>query len=132
MNSDQDKRLYDGPRSIKKTDPAIGQRGVYLMADTPLTAHPLALEDGSGDKQLLAEAIGEQLDQDDLDTLIQSLIEESNRRSNDLDGTAIECKDCGHVRETTEKNPTLVNCDQCGSHNLRYADPNSDRSGREA
>lgn len=75
--NDQDKRklLYDGPRSIKKTDPAIGQRGVYLMADTPLTAHPLALEDGSGDKNLLAEVLAEQLSDEDVDDLVSDLID---------------------------------------------------------
>lgn len=34
--------------------------------------------------------------------------------------TDILCLDCGHVRETTEENPTLVTCEGCGSWNLSY------------
>lgn len=34
--------------------------------------------------------------------------------------TDIECKDCGHIRETTEEYPTLVACAQCGSPRLEY------------
>lgn len=103
----------------------IQQRGIYLMADTPLTAHPLALEDGSGDKQLLAEAIGENLTDEEIDDLISELI--SYRVDDEQDGTDIKCEDCGHVRETTEPNPTLVNCNQCGSHDLRYVNAESDQ-----
>jgi hypothetical protein len=33
--------------------------GLYLIADTPPTAHPLAVEDGSGDRELLREALAE-------------------------------------------------------------------------
>jgi len=33
--------------------------GIYLIADTPRTATPLAVEDGSGDEALLREAIDE-------------------------------------------------------------------------
>jgi DNA-directed RNA polymerase subunit RPC12/RpoP len=102
----------------------IQQRGIYLMADTPLTAFPLVLEDGSGDTNLLAESLAENLGGDDLDALIQDLIEASNDRASD--GTAIVCEDCGHVRETTEKNPTLVSCQECGSGALRYADRDGD------
>lgn len=102
------------------TDEPIDQRGVYLFADTPLTAHPLALEDGSGDKALLAEAIDETCDDETLDGLIQDLIEISNERARE--GTDIVCGDCGHVRETTEKFPTLVTCESCGSDNIRYSD----------
>lgn len=35
------------------------QNGIYLVGDTPKTLHPLALEDGSGDGQLLEEALEE-------------------------------------------------------------------------
>lgn len=42
-------------------------------------------------------------------------------------GQAIVCDDCGHVRETTEPNPTLVSCEDCGSHNIRYADTGTER-----
>jgi len=34
--------------------------------------------------------------------------------------TDIECVECGHVRETTEENPTLASCENCGSYRLRY------------
>ena len=50
------------------------ERGVYLVADTPLTAHPLAVEGGGGDTKLLAEAIAEHLDADETDGLINALI----------------------------------------------------------
>jgi len=33
--------------------------GIYLMADTPPTAHPLAVEGGEGDRALLREALSE-------------------------------------------------------------------------
>jgi Zn finger protein HypA/HybF involved in hydrogenase expression len=35
--------------------------------------------------------------------------------------TDIKCKDCGHVRETTEEYPTLAYCHECDSDNLKYA-----------
>jgi len=104
----------------------IRQRGVYLMADTPLTAHPLALEDGSGDKQLLADVIEESLTDEEIDDLISELV--SYRVNDEQDGRNIKCEDCGHVRETTEKNPTLVNCERCGSYNLRYVETDTDRA----
>lgn len=67
----------------------IDTRGVYLMADTPMMGHPLALEDGSGDKQLLGEVVAETLSQEELDVLIQDLIEESNERAgNDTEWVA--------------------------------------------
>ena len=50
------------------------ERGIYLVADTPSTLHPLAVEGGGGDKKLLAEAITEQLDADETDGLINALI----------------------------------------------------------
>ena len=50
------------------------ERGIYLAGDTPLTLHPLAVEGGGGDKNLLAEAITEQLDADETDALINALI----------------------------------------------------------
>lgn len=102
---------------VSDSKPVVSKRGVYLMADTPLTATPLAIEGGGGDKNLLAEALGEQLSQEELDALIQKLIEVSNDRA---DGTAIVCQDCGHVRPTTEEYPTLVSCQSCGSSNLAY------------
>lgn len=46
-----------------------------------------------------------------------------------MSGTAIECEDCGHVRETTEENPTLVSCKSCGSWKLRYLDTDTDHEG---
>jgi len=103
------------------------ERGIYLAADTPISFHSLALEGGDGDKNLLAEALAGILDEDELDTLIQRLIEESNRRADDLGGTTIQCEDCGHVRQTTEENPTLVTCEECGSYNLRYSDTANDQ-----
>lgn len=104
------------------TDQLDGQwkRGIYMLADTPLSATPLALEDGSGDKNLLAEVIVENLTSEDIDDLIQHLI--TQRVNEEHDGTAIVCEDCGSVRPTDEKYPTLVNCQSCGSYNLRYAD----------
>jgi hypothetical protein len=50
------------------------------MADTPLTAHPLVLEDGSGGKELLAEVLREKLDRDEIDDLVSDLIQEANFR----------------------------------------------------
>lgn len=105
----------------------IEQRGIYMMADTPLSAHPLALEDGSGDKTLLAESLVETLTEDEVDDLINELIR--RRVSDENDGTNIECEDCGHVRETTEENPTLVTCAECGSWNLRYVDTGTQQEG---
>jgi len=117
--------VTDGGQSVggMEREP-IQQRGIYLMADTPLTAHPLALEDGSGDKQLLADALADELTDEEVDDLINELI--SRRVNDERDGTAIECEACGHVRETSEENPTLVNCEQCGSYNLRYVDTATD------
>ena len=67
--------MSDNVTSTGNTDrELIQQRGVYLMADTPPTAHPLAIEDGSGDKQLLAETVAEQLTDAEVDTLINALI----------------------------------------------------------
>jgi len=34
--------------------------------------------------------------------------------------TDVKCNACGHVRETTEANPTLVCCVQCGSTRIDY------------
>lgn len=34
--------------------------GIYLIADTPKSATPLAVEDGSGDRALLREALAEE------------------------------------------------------------------------
>ena len=45
-------------------------RGIYLAADTPRSFIPLALEDGSGDKKLLAEALVGILSEDELSELI--------------------------------------------------------------
>jgi hypothetical protein len=56
------------------TDTEPTERGIYLAADTPLTLHPLAVEGGGGDKNLLAEAITEQLDAGETDELINALI----------------------------------------------------------
>jgi hypothetical protein len=36
------------------------------------------------------------------------------------EGTNIVCNECGHVRETTEENPTLASCENCGSYELDY------------
>lgn len=52
------------------------KRGIYLVADTPLSLTPLALEGGGGDKNLLVEAIAEQLTDDELDEFIDNLIGE--------------------------------------------------------
>ena len=93
------------------------ERGIYLAADDPRSFAPLALEGGDGDKQLLAEALSGLLDDDEVDTLISHLLSYRVQE----DGQPIICEDCGHVRETTEKHPTLVSCDSCGSANLRYA-----------
>jgi len=103
----------------------IQQRGVYLMGDTPMTAHPLVLEDGSGDKQLLADTLSEQLSDQEVDDLISELIQ--HRVSDDETGTSIQCGDCGHIRETTEEYPTLANCEECGSYNLRYVETDTNR-----
>lgn len=57
--------LFD-PLAAIRTKPKMADgpddgwpRGLYLLADTPLTAHPLAVEDGSGDRNLLAEVLAE-------------------------------------------------------------------------
>lgn len=34
--------------------------------------------------------------------------------------TTIVCEDCGHERPTTEENPTLATCHNCGGWNLSY------------
>ncbi|GAA0200413.1 hypothetical protein ACFFQF_01030 [Haladaptatus pallidirubidus] len=103
--------------TVQDTQP-IRQRGIYLMADTPLSAMPLALEDGNGDKNLLADVLGDELTGEELDDLISKL---KRRRAEDSeDGTSIVCGFCGHVRPTTEKFPTLVSCEACGSSNVRY------------
>lgn len=36
------------------------KRGIYLMADTPTKAHPLAVEGGDGDRKLLKECLEEE------------------------------------------------------------------------
>jgi hypothetical protein len=36
------------------------------------------------------------------------------------DATSIVCGECGFVRPTTEENPTLASCRECGSFNLEY------------
>lgn len=56
------------------------RRGVYLVADTPLALHALAIEGGGGDKKLLSEAIQEMLSDDEVDDLINDL---SHARVND-------------------------------------------------
>lgn len=55
----------------------ITQRGLYLMADTPVMAHALLLEDGSGDRELLAEVLRDELSDDELGDLLVELAEES-------------------------------------------------------
>jgi len=50
------------------------ERGIYLVADSPATLYPLAVEGGGGDRKLLAEAIIEHLDADETDALINALI----------------------------------------------------------
>lgn len=37
-----------------------------------------------------------------------------------MNGTDLVCNSCGHVRETTEENPTIVACEECGSYDLEY------------
>lgn len=76
----------DGPQEVDKSDfyntadldlvdvdpnddpdkPEGTPRGIYLVADTPTTLTPLAVEDGSGDHALLREAI-EEADVDGID-----------------------------------------------------------------
>ena len=55
-------------------DTEATERGIYLVADTPTMLHPLAVEGGGGDKELLAEAITEYLDPVETDELINALI----------------------------------------------------------
>ena len=38
------------------------------------------------------------------------------------DGTNLKCNQCGYVRETTEDNPTIVCCKNCGSYDVGYED----------
>lgn len=45
------------------------KNGIYLVADTPKTAIPLATESGGGDKPLLIEALKENLTHDELANL---------------------------------------------------------------
>lgn len=61
-------------------------RGIYLAADTPRSFTPLALEDGSGDKQLLAEALEGILSEDELDELVAALTTDSDRSVEGGDG----------------------------------------------
>lgn len=94
---------------------SINKRGIYLMADTPLTAHPLAVEGGGGDKLLLIEVLQEYLTEEEQRNLRSHLPEPEEP------GTTVVCEDCGHARHTSEENPTLVTCQSCGSSNLEYA-----------
>lgn len=66
--------------SQNETEQMPMRRGVYLVADTPLSLHALAVEGGGGDKGLLAEAVGEMLSDDEVDELINDL---SHARVND-------------------------------------------------
>jgi hypothetical protein len=50
-----------------------GVRGVYLIADTPEQATPLATEDGDGDRQLLRESLENELTQEEQDRLAEDL-----------------------------------------------------------
>jgi hypothetical protein len=54
-------------------DTQAAERGIYLVADTPTTLFPLAVE-GGGDRELLAEAITEHLNPHETDELINALI----------------------------------------------------------
>lgn len=45
---------------ILDLEPPSYPNGIYLIADTPKTATPLAVEDGSGDRALLREALAEE------------------------------------------------------------------------
>jgi len=36
------------------------------------------------------------------------------------DGTDLKCNKCGWVRPTTEENPTIVSCKNCGSYDVGY------------
>lgn len=74
--------MTDGDGAISGT--AISQEsewGIYLIGDSPLKMHPLALDDGTGDKKLLAEAIDERLEKEELDDLINDLIAASVERA---------------------------------------------------
>lgn len=46
-------------RTVYETDPEPLPNGLYLIADTPPQATPLAVEDGSGDRNLLNETLAE-------------------------------------------------------------------------
>ena len=52
------------------------KRGIYLIADTPTSAMPLAVEDGSGDKMALIEALKENLTRKELSNLRTHLPED--------------------------------------------------------
>lgn len=54
--------------------------GIYATNSTGETV-PLALEDGTGDKKLLAEAIDERLEKEELDYLINELIASAVERA---------------------------------------------------
>lgn len=54
--------------------------GIYAINSTGQMVS-LALEDGSGDKRLLAECIDEQLEKEELDDLINELIAASVERA---------------------------------------------------
>lgn len=49
-----------GENPVYVAEPQSLPNGVYLIADTPPTAHALAVEDGSGDRGLLRECLQEQ------------------------------------------------------------------------
>lgn len=78
-------------------------RGIHLIADTPPKTIPLATEHGTGDKQLLAESLVEELSDPELHRLIDQLVEESNWY---LD-KSMACSGCG--REVT-----LLSDGRCG------------------
>ncbi|OLZ39125.1 hypothetical protein A6E15_19370 [Natrinema saccharevitans] len=66
--------------SRKTKGEPIDDRGIYLLADTPVQAHALATESGGSNHELLAEALAETLGDDALDELIVDLLAESNGR----------------------------------------------------
>ena len=98
--------------SVVRQGEPIQHRGIYMFADTPMVAHALALEDGSGDKGLLKEALYEQLTTEEIESLIEYLEEELKDRSHD-DREA--CRKCGEsVDFYLGGNPTFVTAMPCG------------------
>lgn len=63
----------------ERSPQSVDQRGIYLMADTPPAAHPLAVVNGS-DVEALHEALDRYLTLEEIDVLLSELRNVANER----------------------------------------------------